>query len=56
MQMSRYKEEHDKKEHEFQKSIYEKREEIKEVMEENHYKNNQINKMKGLIEDLEASL
>ena len=25
-------------------------------MEENHYKGNQINKMKGLIEDLESNL
>lgn len=54
--MSRYKQENDKKEHELQKSIYEKRQEIKEVMEENHYKNNQINKMKNLIEDLESNL
>ena len=39
----------DRKEHELQKSLYEKREEIKEVMEENSYKVNQINKMKGII-------
>ena len=55
-QMSRVKEDVDKKEHELQKSLYEKREEIKEVMEENSYKINQINKMKGIIEDLESSL
>ena len=26
------------------------------MLEENHYKNNQIHKMKGLIEDLEGNL
>ena len=29
---------------------------MKDIMEENHYKNNQIHKMKGLIEDLEGNL
>jgi hypothetical protein len=55
-QMSRFREDNDKKEHELQKSLYEKKEEIKEVIEENQYKINQINKMKGIIEDLETNL
>jgi len=36
--------------------LYEKKEELKEIVEENQYKINQINKMKALIEDLERSL
>ena len=54
--MSRFREDNDKKEHELQKSLYEKKEEIKEVIEENQYKINQINKMKGIIEDLETNV
>ena len=54
--ISRIKEDCDKKEHEIEKNLFEKREEIKDMLEENHYKNNQIHKMKGLIEDLEGNL
>lgn len=54
--MSRFKEESEKKQYDFQKSLYEKKEEIKEIMEENQYKINQISKMKALIEDLQKNL
>lgn len=54
--MSRFKEESEKKQYDFQKGLYEKKEEIKEIMEENQYKINQISKMKALIEDLQKNL
>lgn len=55
-QLSRLKQQFDKKEYEHLKNIYDRKEQIKELQQQNQYKVNQISKMKILIEDLEKNM